>query len=128
MYSKIHSTPPIGPEVEDEPKWELVRVVVMRDEGLRPENFKVPEATDDNTFIGRCRFVRAEGGRYWRPAHFELRQDVGNTPASLRSPLFDPYLVKWVGPWQIFAGWEIYCQGDKTFEHRQLWAISRFLE
>jgi hypothetical protein len=128
MYGKLHSTPPIGPEVQHEPQWELVRVVVMRDEGVRPANFKIPTPGDDNTYIGRCRFVRADGGKYWRPAHFELRQDVGNTPASLRPPLFDPYLVNWVGAWQIFAGWGIHTKGNKTFELRQLWAISRDLE
>lgn len=128
MYSKMHSTPPIGPEGKVEPQWELVRVVVMRDEGVRPENFKVPVPTDDNSYVGRCRFVRADGGPYWRPAHLELRQNVGNTPASLRPPLFDPYLVNWIGAWQIFAGWEIQSQGARTLELRQLWAISRILE
>lgn len=128
MYSKMHSTPDVGPEVKQEPQWELVHVVVMRDEGVRPANFKVPQPGEGNTYIGRCRFVRADGGQYWRPAHFELRQDVANTPASLRPPLFDPYLVNWVGAWQIFAGWEIHSKGGTTFELRQLWAISRDLE
>lgn len=128
MYSKKHSAPHIGTEVELEPRWELVRVVVMRDEGVRPENFKIPVPTDHNSYVGRCRFVRADGGKYWRPAHLELRQDVGNTPASLRPPLFDPYLVKWIGPWQIFAGWEIHNQSDVTLELRQLWAISRSVD
>jgi len=33
--------------------------------GVRPENFKVPVPTDDSSYIGRCRFVRADGGPYW---------------------------------------------------------------
>jgi len=126
MNSIMHSTPPLNTE-QEEPKWELVRVVVMRDNGLRPVNFKVPVPTDDNTYIGRIRFFRADGSQFWRPAHFELRQDVGNTPASLRAPLFDPYLVSWFGSWQIFAGWEIAATRQETHEHRQLWAISRDL-
>jgi len=126
MNSTLHSTPALS-QPEQEPKWELVRVVVMRDNGLRPVNFKVPVPTDDNTYIGRCRFVRADGSQFWRPAHFELRQDTSITPASLRPPLFDPYLVSWVGSWQIFAGWEIASNSQETHEHRQLWAITRDL-
>jgi hypothetical protein len=112
----------------EEPTWELVRVVVMRDEGVRPPNFRMPVPTDDNTYIGRIRFNRADGCEYWRPAHFELRENAGNTPAQLRQPLFDPYLVQWLGQWQIFAGWEIHSSRDVTHESRQLWAISRSLE
>lgn len=99
----------------------------MRDDGMRPPNFKTPAPVAGNTFVGRCRFVRADGGQFWRPAHFELRQDVCNAPASLRPPLFDPYLVYWTGQWQIFAGWEIEVRDGGTFENRQLWAISRDL-
>lgn len=128
MYSIKHSTPSIGPQVNLEPQWELVRVVVMRDEGARPPNFKVPMPADDNLFVGRIRYKRADGGEYWRLAHFELRQNVGNSPAHLRQPLFDPYLVQWLGQWQIFAGWEIHSRAGVTYESRQLWAISRELE
>jgi len=64
MHSKIHSTPTIGPDVREEPAWELVRVVVMRDDGLRPPNFKEVSPTDDNTYVGRCRYHRADGGPY----------------------------------------------------------------
>jgi len=127
MFSILHSTPPIGPALGEEPAWELVRVVVMRDDGLRPPNFKEVAPTDDNSYVGRCRFNRADGGPYWRPAHFELRQNVGNSPAELLPPLFDPYLVKWLGSWQIFAGWVIVAKDGVTHEHRQLWAISRDL-
>ena len=121
LYSQLTASQP----VKEEPVWELVRVVIMRDNGARPLNFKIPTPSDDNTFVGRIRFNRADGGEYWRPAHFELRENVGNAPAHLRVPLFDPYLVQWLGGWQIFAGWEISVEGGVTHEHRQLWAISR---
>jgi hypothetical protein len=29
--------------------------------------------------------------------------------------------------WQIFAGWEICCEGGATHECRQLWAITQYL-
>lgn len=106
---------------------ELVRVVVMRIDGVRPKGGRMPVPTSENTFIGRCRFVRADGGPHWRPAHFDLRQDAYNAPASLCSPLFDPYLVEWRGAWQIFAGWEIAYIDGRTHERRQLWAITRDL-
>lgn len=127
MNSNFHAQLLAGEPQKEEPTWELVRVVVMRDYGVRPSNFKVPTPTEDNTYVGRIRFCRADGAQFWRPAHFELRQNVGNAPAHLRPPLFDPYLVQWLGSWQIFAGWEIFSRGEVTCECRQLWAISREL-
>lgn len=97
-----------------------------RSEYARKTSKKVAP-NDYNTYVGRCRYQRADGSPYWRPAHFELPEDVGNLPAHLLPPLFNPYLVKWLGSWQIFAGWVIASKGDVTHEHRQLWAIARDL-
>lgn len=128
MYSNFHAQLTAGQKIAEEPIWELVRVVVMRDRGLRPSNSKVPVPTNENTYVGRIRFHRADGTPHWRPAHFELREDAANSPAHLVRPLFDPYLVDWVGAWQIFSGWEIDSLSGVTYETRQLWAISRALE
>ena len=77
MNSSYRSQLTASQPVNQEPVWELVRVVIMRDNGARSLNFKVPAPNKDNTFVGRIRFNRADGCEYWPPAHFELRQNLG---------------------------------------------------
>jgi len=56
--------------------------------------------------------VLGAAGNSFASVHFELRQNLANSQAHLRPPLFDPYLVQWLGPWQLFAGWEIFTEKD----------------